>query len=171
VPAGLTGFLLSKMFVIRPLRLRCYDGKLNFGLDCHAQPPSPPSNEPDERGALHRRHAGAAGHFHGDCPHVHPRGHSGSQRIAGRTLDAPPLEVVLDAGDKMQIKDGDKVTAVDSRSTLASQVAAMLAGADRPVAISADKDLKYADVVSVADDLHKAGIKRVALTVKQQNHQ
>ncbi|WP_089082876.1 biopolymer transporter ExbD [Aquitalea magnusonii] len=86
-------------------------------------------------------------------------------------LDVPPLEVVLDAGDKLQIKDGDKVTAVESRSTLAAQVAAMLAGADRPVAISADKDLKYADVVSVADDLHKAGIKRVALTVKQQNHQ
>ena len=86
-------------------------------------------------------------------------------------LDAPPLEVVLDAGDKLQIKDGDKVTAVESRSTLAAQVAGMLAGADRPVAISADKDLKYADVVSVADDLHKAGIKRVALTVKQQNHQ
>ena len=87
------------------------------------------------------------------------------------TLDAPPLEVVLDAGDKLEIKDGDKVTAVESHSTLATQVAALLAGADRPVAISADKDLKYADVVAVADDLHKAGIKRVALTVKQQNHQ
>ncbi|MBV8678851.1 MAG: biopolymer transporter ExbD [Aquitalea sp.] len=88
-------------------------------------------------------------------------------------LDVPPLEVVVEAGNKVHIKDGDKSIAVESDAldALAQQVASLLAGADRPVAISADKDLKYAEVVSVADALHKAGIKRVVLTVKQQNHQ
>ena len=89
------------------------------------------------------------------------------------TLDAPPLEVVVEPGNKVHIKDGDKSIAVDTDSpdALAQQVSSLLAGADRPVAISADKDLKYSEVVAVADALHKAGIKRVALTVKQQNHQ
>nr|WP_329955388.1 biopolymer transporter ExbD [Chromobacterium violaceum] len=35
------------------------------------------------------------------------------------------------------------------------------------MAISADANLKYAEVVRIADRLHQAGIKRVALTVKQ----
>lgn len=88
-------------------------------------------------------------------------------------LDQPPLEVVVEMGNKVHIKDGDKSIAAnaDDPDALAKQVATQLAGADRPVAISADKDLKYSEVVAVADALHKAGIKRVALTVKQQNHQ
>jgi len=88
------------------------------------------------------------------------------------SLDQPPLEVVLDADGTVRIKDGDKLLSADGgdKDALAHQVASQLAGADRPVAISADENLKYADVVHVADALHKAGIKRVALTVKQQNN-
>jgi biopolymer transport protein TolR len=55
---------------------------------------------------------------------------------------------------------------VASADELADLVRGMAAN-DQPFAISASQELKYADVIKVADALHKAGIKRVALTVKQ----
>ena len=38
---------------------------------------------------------------------------------------------------------------------------------ERPFVVSAHKDLKYSEVLKVVDELHKAGVRRVALTVKQ----
>ncbi|QEL57378.1 biopolymer transporter ExbD [Chromobacterium paludis] len=82
-------------------------------------------------------------------------------------IDVRPIEVTVDAAGKIELVDGEQKTRIDSLDDLASQLQTLLAGAQRPVAISADANLKYAEVVKIADRLHQAGIKRVALTVKQ----
>ncbi|OQS37327.1 biopolymer transporter ExbD [Chromobacterium haemolyticum] len=83
------------------------------------------------------------------------------------SIDTRPLEVTVDAQGKIQLIDQDRKTDVASVADLATQIQA-LGAAERPVAISADANLKYAEVVGIADKLHQAGVKRVALTVKQQ---
>ncbi|WP_046155300.1 biopolymer transporter ExbD [Chromobacterium vaccinii] len=82
-------------------------------------------------------------------------------------IDVRPLEVTVDAAGKIELVDGEQRTRVDSLDDLASQLQALAGAGQRPVAISADANLKYAEVVKIADRLHQAGIKRVALTVKQ----
>ncbi|AOZ51160.1 biopolymer transporter ExbD [Chromobacterium vaccinii] len=82
-------------------------------------------------------------------------------------IDVRPLEVTVDAAGKIELVDGEQKTRVDSLDDLASQLQALAGAGQRPVAISADANLKYAEVVKIADRLHQAGIKRVALTVKQ----
>ncbi|MBN3006261.1 biopolymer transporter ExbD [Chromobacterium alkanivorans] len=83
------------------------------------------------------------------------------------SIDTRPLEVTVDAQGKIQLIDNDRKTDVASVADLAAQIQT-LGAAERPVAISADANLKYAEVVQIADKLHQAGVKRVALTVKQQ---
>ncbi|WP_114153493.1 biopolymer transporter ExbD [Chromobacterium haemolyticum] len=83
------------------------------------------------------------------------------------SIDTRPLEVTVDAQGKIQLIDQDRKTDVASVADLTTQIQA-LGAAERPVAISADANLKYAEVVRIADKLHQAGVKRVALTVKQQ---
>ena len=81
-------------------------------------------------------------------------------------LDVQPLEVVVGADKAILLKVDGKETPLASNDELVSRLRALNA-TERPVAISADQNLKYSEVVEIADELHKAGIKRVALTVKQ----
>jgi len=53
-----------------------------------------------------------------------------------------------------------------SLDTLAEQVQSMLAGAERPVVIEADKAARYENVVNILDRLQVAGIKRVGLLAR-----
>ncbi|KUM01777.1 ExbD/TolR family protein [Chromobacterium subtsugae] len=82
-------------------------------------------------------------------------------------IDVRPIEVTVDATGKIELVDGEQKSRVDSLDDLASQLQALVGENPRPVAISADANLKYAEVVRIADRLHQAGVKRVALTVKQ----
>ncbi|MDF0604819.1 ExbD/TolR family protein [Neisseriaceae bacterium TC5R-5] len=85
------------------------------------------------------------------------------------SLDTRPLEVTVDADGKLQLIDDQQTLDMPSLDTLSIQIKQRLANTpERPVAISADASLKYAQVIQIADQLHQAGIKRVALTVKQQ---
>ncbi|BAK75078.1 biopolymer transport protein ExbD/TolR [Pseudogulbenkiania sp. NH8B] len=81
-------------------------------------------------------------------------------------LNEQPLEVIVEADKTMQLKADGKETPLAGKDELIARLHELNA-TERPVAITADRDLKYAEVVEIADDLHKAGIKRVALTVKQ----
>ncbi|TDR80380.1 biopolymer transporter ExbD [Paludibacterium purpuratum] len=83
-----------------------------------------------------------------------------------RTPDIQPVEVALDTAGTITLRSVDATRTFTSVDELASAAAAM-AQSDRPFAISAERNMKYEDVLKVADALHKAGIKRVALTVKQ----
>jgi biopolymer transport protein TolR len=81
-------------------------------------------------------------------------------------LDVQPIQVNVDANGALKLEADGKATPLANKDELIARLRALNA-AERPVAITADRNLKYAEVVEIADDLHKAGIKRVALTVKQ----
>jgi len=76
-----------------------------------------------------------------------------------------PVEVVVNGPTSITLKTADRSIAISSLSELEA-TAGQLQQGDQPFAISASQDMKYADVLRVADTLHKAGIRRVALTVK-----
>lgn len=79
-----------------------------------------------------------------------------------------PIEISIDANDHYAIQQNNKNTPVSGIDSLISQ-AKILAGADTPIVISADKEVKYNDVIKVVDKLYGAGIKKVALVVKERN--
>lgn len=83
-----------------------------------------------------------------------------------RAPDTQPVEVELDGSGTIRVRTGDQLLSYPSVDQLRT-AAPGLAHGDTPFAISAAQDMKYADVLKVADVLHQAGIKRVALTVKQ----
>jgi biopolymer transport protein TolR len=83
-----------------------------------------------------------------------------------RTPDVQPVEVILDGSGSITLKTADSTRTFASAEELEAAVG-QLGQSEQPFAISAAQDMKYADVLKVADSLHKAGIRRVALTVKQ----
>jgi biopolymer transport protein TolR len=83
-----------------------------------------------------------------------------------RTLSVQPVEIELDPSGTIVLKSADETRTFASADELAAAVGAM-AKPDLPFAISAARSMKYEDVLHVADVLHRAGVQRVALTVKQ----
>lgn len=82
-----------------------------------------------------------------------------------RTVDNRPVEVIIDDTSRITVKTVDKDIPAASPEELVSIVKSL--DASLTYAISANKDLKYSEVIHIADMLHKAGIQHVALTVKQ----
>jgi len=83
-----------------------------------------------------------------------------------RAADVQPVEVILNGPQQIVVKTADKSSSFSSVAALQAAAPQLVQG-DVPFAISASREMKYADVLAVADALHKAGIRRVALTVKQ----
>jgi len=88
----------------------------------------------------------------------------------GSKLTVPAEPVLVRVKDKaitVQDKAGRGGGPVNvSLDTLAEQVQSMLAGAERPVVIEADKAARYENVVNILDRLQVAGIKRVGLLAR-----
>ena len=82
------------------------------------------------------------------------------------SLDTPPVEVDVDGRGSIQVKGQDLALRFDSVAALQKGIS-QLGDLRQSFAISAASDMMYADVLKVADALHKAGVQRVALTVKQ----
>jgi biopolymer transport protein TolR len=83
-----------------------------------------------------------------------------------RAPEQKPIQVLVDKDGAYALTlDGDKDT--KPYASLNELIAAIKALGDqeRTVALEADQNLKYKDVIKVADELHKQGIKKVALTV------
>ena len=85
-----------------------------------------------------------------------------------------PIQIMIGKDDTLQIKI--KTTTVPSTANSVAQdivklepnVKAAAGGKDAvPVVISADKSIRYETVVSVMDQLQKAGVARVGLSVVQ----
>jgi biopolymer transport protein TolR len=78
------------------------------------------------------------------------------------------LEVVVGADErlKLRVNQGDSTSV--ALPQLAARVKELQAGnANTPVVISADKAVRYEQVVKVMDTLQRAGVQRVGLSVKQ----
>jgi biopolymer transport protein TolR len=78
------------------------------------------------------------------------------------------IEVLVGSDEKLRLRVDQEEPAALTLGQLASRVRAKQAGnAEVPVVISADRSVRYENVVRVMDVLQKAGVKRVGLAVKQ----
>jgi biopolymer transport protein TolR len=78
------------------------------------------------------------------------------------------VEVVVATDERLKIRVDQGDANVVGLSQLAARVKDLQAGnADTPVVISADRNVKYEQVVKVMDVLQRAGVQRVGLAVKQ----
>ena len=82
-------------------------------------------------------------------------------------VEITPLEISIEASGAYFVGEGGKRDPAANLDELIAMVQARLKDG-RPVVVTAHQDLKYSEVVKVADKLHAAGIQRVALTVRQQ---
>jgi len=89
----------------------------------------------------------------------------------GKSSQAPaaPLEVMIRADGGLLLRD--RAVAGDERSLNESELAGAVRGAlgannDRPVVISADRSVRYENVMRVMDQLQQLGAGRVGLLVK-----
>jgi biopolymer transport protein TolR len=88
----------------------------------------------------------------------------------GRTKQRPQhvVEVVVAVDERLKLRVDQGEAAVVGLGQLAARVKDLQGGnADTPVVISADRNVKYEQVVKVMDVLQKAGMQRVGLSVKQ----
>jgi len=87
----------------------------------------------------------------------------------GKAAGQPPkvAQIVIDRDGTLQFKAGEQ-----TRTASAKQAAALAKdwqatqAADSAVVISAEKGIKYDTVVQAMDELRKAGVKRVGLSVQ-----
>lgn len=79
-----------------------------------------------------------------------------------------PLEINIDADGSYTLTQDNKTSPISSLDELVSK-AAQISTADTPVVVAADKGIQYDKVITVVDKLYSAGIKKVALVVKQKN--
>ena len=78
------------------------------------------------------------------------------------------VEVVVGADERLKLRVNQGESIVVGLPQLAARVTDLQAGnANSPVVISADKSVRYEQVVKVMDALQRAGIARVGLSVKQ----
>ena len=78
------------------------------------------------------------------------------------------IEVMVGADEKLRLRVDQGDPAAVTLATLAARVRDKQAGnAEVPVVISADRSVRYENVVRVMDVLQKAGVKRIGLSVKQ----
>ncbi|KPF67931.1 hypothetical protein IP84_11840 [beta proteobacterium AAP99] len=80
-----------------------------------------------------------------------------------------PVELVIDKAGVI-VEAVDRETSKPLGSTrieeIASRVLSLQSKAEKPVVISADKDVRYEAVLKVMDELQRKGVKRVGLSVK-----
>jgi biopolymer transport protein TolR len=78
------------------------------------------------------------------------------------------IEIVVGSDEKLRLRVDQQELAAVTIAQLAARVRDKQAGnAEVPVVISADRNVKYENVVRVMDTLQRAGVKRVGLSVKQ----
>jgi biopolymer transport protein TolR len=78
------------------------------------------------------------------------------------------IEIIVATDERLKVRVDQGDASVVGLSQLAARVKDLQAGnADTPVVISADRNVKYEQVVKVMDVLQRAGVQRVGLSVKQ----
>ncbi|MFM7533716.1 MAG: ExbD/TolR family protein [Rubrivivax sp.] len=79
------------------------------------------------------------------------------------------VEVMVGSDQKLRIRLDQLEPEPVAMAALDARVRALQAGnADVPVVISADKAVRYEAVVKVMDTLQRAGVRRIALSVRQE---
>ncbi len=77
-----------------------------------------------------------------------------------------PIEINITKDGHYSVVQNNITTQVTNIDDLVTKAKKMATG-ETPVVISADKEIKYDNVISVVDKLYAIGIKKVALVVKE----
>ncbi len=88
----------------------------------------------------------------------------------GQSQQRPPkvVEVMVDKNGQFKVRSEGEEGQAATLTDLSAQVRRLQAGqAQVPVVISADRNVKYDEVVKVMDALQKAGVVRLGLSVQQ----
>ena len=88
----------------------------------------------------------------------------------GKSAQRPTsvVEVIVGSDEKLRLRVDQKEPEGVVLAQLAAKVRDKQSGnAEVPVVISADRNVRYENVVRVMDTLQRAGVKRVGLSVKQ----
>ncbi len=88
----------------------------------------------------------------------------------GQSQQRPPkvVEVMVDKNGQFKVRSEGEEGQAATLTDLSAQVRRLQAGqAQVPVVISADRNVKYDEVVKVMDTLQKAGVVRLGLSVQQ----
>ncbi len=83
-------------------------------------------------------------------------------------VDTKPIEINIDKEGNYSLSQNGKNVAFTSVDELVQKTVTS-ATEETPVVISADKTVEYDRVIGIVDKLYSAGIKKVALVVKQKN--
>jgi biopolymer transport protein TolR len=83
---------------------------------------------------------------------------------------AAPLEVLIRSDATLLLRERDKGNSQERRVSNAELIAALKErqsrNPDQPVVIAADKEVRYEAVLKVMDELQRAGLRRIGLSVK-----
>ncbi len=88
----------------------------------------------------------------------------------GQSQQRPPkvVEVVVEKDGRFKVRSEGEEGRAATLSDMGAQVRRLQGGsAQVPVVISADRNVKYDEVVKVMDTLQKAGVQRLGLSVQQ----
>ena len=88
----------------------------------------------------------------------------------GQSSQRPPkvVEVIVEKDGRFKVRSEGEEGRAATLSDMGSQVRRLQAGnVQVPVVISADRNVKYDEVVKVMDTLQKAGVVRLGLSVQQ----
>lgn len=83
-------------------------------------------------------------------------------------VDTKPIEINIDKDGNYSLTQNSKNISFTSVDELVQKTVTS-ASEETPVVISADKAIEYDKVIGIVDKLYSAGIKKVALVVKQKN--
>lgn len=83
-------------------------------------------------------------------------------------VDTKPIEINIDKDGSYSLTQNSKNISFTSVDELVQKTVTS-ASEETPVVISADKTIEYDKVIGIVDKLYSAGIKKVALVVKQKN--
>lgn len=83
-------------------------------------------------------------------------------------VTSEPVEINITKEGKYSVTQKSQTFQIDNLPNLVSKVQSLIKN-DTPVVVSADKETKYDNVISVVDKLYAAGVKKVALVVKEKN--
>ena len=84
-------------------------------------------------------------------------------------LNQPPIEISIEKDKRYTITQNNKTTSASNVNDAIIQINALLTNKSTPVVVSADKETRYNDVITIVDKLYATGIKKVALVVKEHN--
>ena len=76
------------------------------------------------------------------------------------------LQIVIDKDGLLNVKIEEKNTQMSLREIAGAVLKAQDGQTNRPVVISADRNVRYESVVKVMDTLQRAGVQRVGLSVQ-----